>query len=66
MSKKKKGGGMGKKGKGGDDEDTSTWDLLVLYRKNCVKNGITTLKQLENKFDQVFEEGDGILEEVAL
>jgi len=62
MSKKKK-GGMGK-GKGGEDEDTSTWDLLVLYRKNCNKNGITTLKQLENKFDQVFEEGDGILEEL--
>ncbi len=63
MSKKKK-GGMGK-GKGGEDEDTSTWDLLVLYRKNCNKNGITTLKQLEQKFDQVFEEGDGILEEVT-
>jgi len=53
------------KGKGGEDEDTSTWDLLVLYRKNCNKNGITTLKQLEQKFDQVFEEGDGILEEVT-
>ena len=61
---KKKGGGKGKKA--GEDEDTSTVDLLSLYKKNCFKSGIGTLKQLEIKFEQVIEEGDGILEEVQI
>ena len=67
MSKKGMGMGMGMgMGKGGDDEDTSTEDLQRLYRKNCAKSGITPLKAIEEKFNYIFDEGDGILEQVII
>lgn len=58
MSKKK--GGMGK-GKGGDDEDTSTYDLLTFYRRFCIKVGQAPLKCIENKYVEMEEEGEEIL-----
>ena len=55
---------MGMGGKAGDEEDETTEELLRAYKKNSIKNGVPTLKSIEEKFDYAFEEGDGTLEKV--
>jgi len=58
--------GMGMGGKAGDEEDETTEELLRAYKKNSIKNGVPTLKSIEEKFDYAFEEGDGTLEKIAI
>ena len=55
MSKKK--GGAKKSGGGAEEEDLSTEELSKVYRKHCNKHGLAPLKQIEEKFAEVFEEG---------
>ncbi len=58
---------MGPKKKPGKDEeeDTSTRDLLNMYRKNCKELEIPTCKMFEIKMSEVLEE-DNHLPEVLI
>jgi hypothetical protein len=58
---------MGPKKKGGkdDEEDTSTQDLLTIYKKNCKELEIPFCKLLESKINEVLDEG-GHLPEILI
>jgi hypothetical protein len=59
MGPKKKAGGKD------DEEDTSTRDLLYIYRKNCKELEIPSCKMFESKINEVLEE-DGHLPEILI
>ncbi len=61
MGAKKKGGGGGGK-QGEEEEDTSTRDLLYIYRKQSANFEATVSKTLESKFQECFENEEDLKE----
>jgi hypothetical protein len=54
------------KPKGGtDEEDTSTREMLMMYKKNCKELEVPICKMFELKVNEVLEE-DGHLNEVLI
>ena len=56
--KKKSKGGKGKKAD--QEEDFSTETLQKQYRKKCVEHGVRTSRQMNENFDQYYEEAEHI------
>ena len=52
----------GKKGKGGDDEEAPTENLLVQYKKQCKELEVGTSPSLINKINDAIDEGEELQE----